>query len=178
MEDKEIQVWEIVDGEAREKWDDIYARMTAAHDAQHKLAEETGMKVVRRGITPMGIAGDGIPPAGYKRSKQHPDIDGLPLYIPDGRTKLGKAIQSRLNSMRGPTSSDVTDTFLGQDFIMGGAVPGGTGCYLCYAGIQTIGDRIFIYADKSDQWEPLPSLKPISRSEYYALLDAEKVATN
>jgi len=146
----------------------------AAYEARYEIEEEYGAD--GRYESTAALAGLRFehenPPTGFHHLKKDPEG----IYRPDARTKAGKAIQDRFDSMRMPGAFEF-NTKLGADIIYTGARTA-RGTPITFVGFETFGDVVVLKvprnSDDKPGWVPPSDCQQMKQSEYWALKEAKE----
>lgn len=167
-----------------------FAAREAAQDARREHAIRRGgpnAKPYGTDFTYEGICTPDTPDAKLWRtppaSRSQPQDAPHPCYIPNIKTKEGKALEAEMgNSYSGHgfhktfslPGNEVYSEGIGLSMETGGA-PGQAGLVLLYARVGKIGEKVVILVPKQmKEQAPPPDAEKIQLSRYFALLEAEE----
>jgi hypothetical protein len=154
----------IVEGEAVSALDALGARCADNTAAMSELAESVGAKsevfVDRGNGRLVGFEFESVP-AGWV---EHRRIKKC--FVPSSRMKGGKTLLQKMKAI-GPAFCSAE---LGRAML--GTAMARDGDRMFYAGLDVIGDLRIVVASSSKDWKPVPGLRLLRDSEYWALKEA------
>jgi len=89
-------------------------------------------------------------------------------WSPRRNTPKGKEVAKRMYGLRITNGGDVGAAFLGSEMAF-------VGRGVVRPGMEFVGDKCVITADESPAWKPIPGLRQIKASEYWAMKEANQL---